>query len=162
MEKFKTYYKSPIGILLITGNQTSIKSLNFLDGENYIDENSNPYLEECKNQLDEYFNCKRQTFDLELEPDGTGFQKKVWNELLKIPFGKTISYIEQSVRIGDTKAIRAVAKANGQNKIGIIIPCHRVIGADGDLVGFGGGLWRKKWLLNHESKMAGEQLSLGI
>ena len=136
--------------------------MEFLDNPKDEPENSNAYLEKCKRQLDEYFACKREQFDLNLEPDGNEFQFKVWNELIKIPYGKTISYFEQSRRIGDVKSIRAVAKANSQNKIPIIIPCHRVIGTYGSLVGFGGGLWRKKWLLEHESKLTGEQLSLDI
>ena len=159
---FITYYESPVGILLISGTDTSIKSLEFLDSPKDETEKSNAYLEKCKRQLDEYFQNKREQFELNLDPDGNEFQLKVWDELLKIPYGKTISYFEQSRRVGDVKSIRAVAKANSQNKIGIIIPCHRVIGADGSLVGFGGGLWRKKWLLEHESKITGEQLSLDI
>jgi methylated-DNA-[protein]-cysteine S-methyltransferase len=101
--------------------------------------------------LNEYFEGKRQNFDLLLNPEGTEFQKKVWSLLSEIPYGKTISYLELSRRFGDEKAIRAVAAANGKNPVWIIIPCHRVIGSDGSLTGYAGGLHRKKWLLNHES-----------
>ncbi len=162
MEEFKTYYDSPIGKILITGTETSIKSLIFLDETEEENINSNRILDDCEKQLDEYFNSGRKKFTLKLEPVGSEFQMMVWNELLKIPFGKTITYLEQSERIGNTKSIRAVAKANSQNKIGIIIPCHRVIGSNGNLVGYRGGIWRKKWLIEHESKFTGEQLSLMI
>ena len=103
------------------------------------------------NQLSEYFEGKRTSFDLPFGLEGTDFQKRVWAELLNIPFGKTRSYMEQAKALGDVKAIRAVASANGQNKIAIIIPCHRVIGSDGSLTGFAGGLHRKKWLLEFET-----------
>jgi methylated-DNA-[protein]-cysteine S-methyltransferase len=104
-----------------------------------------------KTQLDEYFSRKREAFTLPLDLKGTEFQKKVWAELLNIPFGKTVSYKELSIRLGDVKAIRAVAAANGANPVSIIVPCHRVIGSDGSPTGYAGGLWRKQWLLEHES-----------
>ena len=102
-------------------------------------------------QLEEYFNGQRKTFSVRLNPLGTDFQKRVWDELLNIPFGKRTSYMKQTLQLGDEKAIRAVASANGKNPIWIIIPCHRVVGSDGSLTGYAGGLWRKKWLLEHES-----------
>jgi methylated-DNA-[protein]-cysteine S-methyltransferase len=104
-------------------------------------------------QLDEYFSGNRKIFDLPLDLHGTEFQKKVWSELLKIPFGHKISYKELTLKIGDIKAIRAVAAANGANPVSIIVPCHRVIGSDGSLTGYAGGLWRKQWLLEHESSL---------
>lgn len=107
-----------------------------------------------KTQLDEYFAGKRTSFDLPLDLQGTEFQLKVWNELLKIPYGKTISYKELSLRLGNLLAIRAAGAANGANPISIIVPCHRVIGSDGSLTGYAGGLWRKKWLLELESGTA--------
>jgi len=110
-----------------------------------------PYLQECIQQLNEYFNKIRTTFNLKLNPQGTDFQKRVWKELLNVPHGKTRSYLEQSKKLGDVKAIRAVASANGKNPIWIVIPCHRIIGSDGSLTGYAGGLWRKKWLLELES-----------
>lgn len=105
---------------------------------------------DCFQQLDEYFAHRRQQFSLKLNPQGTAFQKRVWQHLLKIPFGKTTSYLEIAEALGARKALRAVGAANGRNPIPIIIPCHRVIGRDGDLIGFGGGIWRKEWLLRHE------------
>ena len=151
----KTFYKSPIGLIEISGTEHSITSLFFFEQEPKINFTSNSYLENCLSQLNEYFNGTRHEFELKLEPDGTEFQKKVWKELIKIPFGVTVSYSNITKKIGDEKAIRAVANANGQNKISIIIPCHRVIGSDGSLTGYGGGLWRKKWLLEHEQKFSG-------
>ena len=109
---------------------------------------------QCIEQLIQYFGGERRFFDLPLNQEGTPFQKQVWSELTSIPFGKTISYIELAIKTGDPKATRAVAAANGKNNIAIIVPCHRVIGADKTLVGYGGGLWRKKWLLEHEMKIA--------
>jgi AraC family transcriptional regulator of adaptative response/methylated-DNA-[protein]-cysteine methyltransferase len=114
------------------------------------------HFETLNGQLAEYFSGERSEFDLPLVLAGTHFQKKVWTELLKIPYGSTRSYREQAKAIGFTSAVRAVARANGENRIAIIIPCHRVIGADGTLVGYGGGLWRKQWLLNLESGKAPE------
>jgi methylated-DNA-[protein]-cysteine S-methyltransferase len=104
-------------------------------------------------QLNEYFSHKRRIFDLPLDLQGTPFQLRVWNELLSIPYGKTISYKELALQLGDAKAIRAAGTANGANPVSIIVPCHRVIGSDGSLIGYGGGLWRKKWLLEHESSL---------
>lgn len=109
-------------------------------------------LRDCVKQLDEYFNKKRKIFDLPFDLSGTEFQLKVWNELLKIPYGAVCSYIDIAKRIGNKPAVRAVGSANGKNPISIIIPCHRVIGNDGSLVGYGGGIWRKKYLLELESE----------
>lgn len=108
----------------------------------------------CAEQLIQYFNGQRRIFELPIHQEGTKFQQDVWNELTTIPFGKTISYLELARRTGDTKASRAVANANGKNKIAIIVPCHRVIGSNHELIGYAGGLWRKKWLLEHEAKIA--------
>ena len=101
---------------------------------------------------------ERTKFDLLLNPQGSSFQKLVWKELCNIPFGKTRSYLAQSKLIGDPKAVRAVASANGRNPIWIVVPCHRVIGSDGSLTGYAGGLWRKKWLLDHESPVKQQSL----
>jgi methylated-DNA-[protein]-cysteine S-methyltransferase len=151
MKKFTTIYDSKVGILEIEGTEEAITRVNFSDKRNIRgDKNLPPVIQECRKQLDEYFKGKRKTFSLALQLEGTDFQKKVWSELRKIPFGKTASYKDIATAIGKEKAIRAVGGANGKNNIVIIIPCHRVIGADGDLVGFGGSLWRKVWLLNHE------------
>lgn len=108
----------------------------------------------CVEQLIQYFNGQRRVFELPLNQPGTPFQQSVWAELVLIPFGRTISYLELARRTGDTKATRAVASANGKNNIAIIVPCHRVIGSNRDLIGYGGGLWRKKWLLELEAKVA--------
>ncbi len=105
-------------------------------------------------QLIQYFHGERRIFEFPIHQEGTEFQKKVWNELINIPFGRTISYLELSKRLGDIKAIRAAASANGRNNIAIVVPCHRVIGSKNDLVGYAGGLWRKRWLLEHENKVA--------
>ncbi len=144
------FYNSPIGWLKIAEAEGNIVRLNFLDSDLDQDCQRSPLLENCIQQLDEYFRNKRQQFDLPLLPSGTAFQKLVWEKLLEIPFGIKSSYLEIAKRIGDPKAIRAVGSANGKNPIAIIIPCHRVIGASGKLIGYGGGLWRKEWLLRHE------------
>lgn len=109
---------------------------------------------QCIEQLIQYFNGQRRQFELPINQQGTPFQQEVWGELMQIPFGKTISYLELARRTGDTKATRAVASANGRNNVAIIVPCHRVIGSNRELIGYGGGLWRKKWLLEHEMKVA--------
>lgn len=115
-------------------------------------------LEEVVLQLNQYFHGSRKDFDLELNPEGTDFQKKVWKELQKIPFGKTASYLDIAKKLGDKNAVRAVAAANGKNPLWVIIPCHRVIGSDGSLTGYTGGIWRKKWLLEHENPFKQQSL----
>ncbi len=143
--------KTPLGPAIIKGDESGMSSISILDTPEAISEEIPENLQKCACQLQEYFEGKRQTFDLKLIPQGTDFQKKVWEALLEIPFGKTTSYLELSKKLGDVKAIRAVASANGKNPLWIVIPCHRVIGSDGSLTGFAGGLWRKKWLLELES-----------
>ena len=155
MNSQTTYHKTPIGIAKITGNENGIQSVCVLDEKEVLKEDlakkTPELLQNCVTQLEEYFNGERASFDLTVNPKGTHFQIKVWKSLLNIPYGKTRSYLEQSKTLGDAKAIRAVAAANGKNPLWIIIPCHRIIGSDGSLTGYAGGLWRKKWLLNHES-----------
>ena len=165
METYKGYYKSKLGLLEIVGLEQSIKAVTFVENEESDDDfdkaKSSPAVEACLRQLDEYFQGNRQTFSLTLEPDGTEFQRTVWTQLTAIPFGQTVSYLDVAKNIGNEKAIRAVGAANGQNPIVIIIPCHRVIGSDGKLTGYGGGLWRKEWLLKHEEAWPkSQQLSL--
>lgn len=143
--------ESPLGYTKIMGDENGIQSVTVLNSEEKITDIIPESLEDCVIQLNEYFEGLRKQFQLKLNPEGTGFQKKVWHELVKIPFGKTISYLELSKKTGDTKAIRAVANANSKNPLWIIIPCHRVIGTDGSLTGYVGGLHRKQWLLEHES-----------
>ena len=142
---------SPIGLLHITGDDEGVQEVTFLTDNQPISTIIPDSLSTCVAQLSEYFDGKREDFDLKLNPQGTEFQRKVWEILLEIPFSKTRSYLEQSKVFGDVKAIRTVASANGKNPIAIIIPCHRVIGSDGSLTGYAGGKWRKQWLLNHES-----------
>jgi len=109
-----------------------------------------PCLQECVRQLEEYFQGQRRAFSLKLLPRGTEFQQRVWAQLLKVPYGSTASYRDIALALGDADAVRAVGSANGKNPISIIIPCHRIIGSDGKLIGYGGGVWRKEWLLRHE------------
>ena len=144
----KSYYQSPIGLIRIESSEKGICSLVFSDEKGLESQGLESLFIK---QLDDYFNKKRERFDLPLDLQGTEFQKKVWAELMKIPFGKTISYKELALKLGNIKAIRAVAAANGANPVSIIVPCHRVIGSDGSLTGYAWGLWRKKWLLEHES-----------
>ena len=112
----------------------------------------------AREQLDAYFAGELEAFDLDLAPHGTPFQLRVWDELRRIPFGQTISYSQLARRLGDAKLVRAVGLANGRNPISIIVPCHRVIGASGNIVGYAGGLDRKRWLLAHERRVAGDTL----
>ena len=145
------YINTPLGSAKLEGDENGLTYVTVLETDEPESKIIPEDLEDAVYQLNEYFEGKRQNFDLLLNPEGTEFQKKVWEALLEIPFGKTISYLELSKNLGDVKAIRAVASANGKNPLWIIIPCHRVIGSDGSLTGYAGGLHRKKWLLNHES-----------
>ena len=115
----------------------------------------------ARDQLDAYFAGELESFDLPLAPRGTPFQRRLWDELARIPFAETISYKTLALRLGDIKLVRAVGLANGRNPLSIVIPCHRVIGADGTLVGYGGGLERKRWLLDHEAVASGRRLAIG-
>lgn len=145
-----TYFKTPLGIAEIIGDENGVSSISVLD-EGTISTVIPFELQNAVQQLNEYFEGNRIIFDFKLNPKGTEFQQKVWKGLLQIPFGKTRTYLEQSKILGDVKAIRAVASANGKNPLWIVVPCHRVIGSDGSLTGYAGGLWRKKWLLQHEN-----------
>ena len=150
------HYLSPIGTLEILVSNMHLTHVLFRETQKkpslQLDETteSSPIIEECVKQFDAYFTGKLKDFDLPLLPQGTDFQLNVWEYLKTIPYGKTISYLAFSRRIGNEKAIRAVGTANGRNPLTIILPCHRVIGSDGSLVGYGGDLWRKEWLLRHE------------
>lgn len=145
------FLKTPIGTARIVGNQRGISEISVLDEEEESSMHVPDVLLECVEQLQEYFKGERKVFTIKLNPAGSDFQKKVWGELLNIPFGKRTTYMKQTMKLGSEKAIRAVAGANGKNPVWIVIPCHRVVGADGSLTGYAGGLWRKKWLLEHES-----------
>lgn len=152
-----TYYHSPIGLLKISGTDDYITEISFEDKVQRSDSrkrNLSPMLITAIEQLIQYFNGERRNFELPINQPGTEFQKGVWSELMAIPYAKTISYLDLARRTGDSKATRAVANANGKNNVAIVVPCHRVIGANKELVGYGGGLWRKKWLLEHEMKVA--------
>ena len=143
--------ETPLGQAKIIGDKDGISAVSVDNTKNELSQIIPEELLECVNQLSAYFNNDLKEFELKLNPKGTEFQKKVWTQLLNIPFGKTCSYLELSKQLGDPKAIRAVANANGKNPLWIIVPCHRVIGIDGSLTGYAGGLHRKQWLLNHES-----------
>lgn len=145
-----SFIESPLGITKIVGDENGISEISVLS-EGAVTTEIPAQLQECVSQLREYFDGQRNHFDFKLNPQGTDFQQRVWQELLNIPFGKTMSYLDLSKKLGDVKAIRAVASANGRNPLWIVVPCHRVIGTDGSLTGYAGGLWRKKWLLEHES-----------
>ncbi|MDR7211257.1 methylated-DNA--[protein]-cysteine S-methyltransferase [Flavobacterium piscis] len=146
------YINSPLGITKIIGDEGGISVISVSDvGTNEVSQTIPEVLKETVTQLQEYFEGKRTVFDLKLNPQGTDFQQRVWKSLLKIPYGKTVSYMDQTKKLGDIKAIRAVASANGKNPLWIVVPCHRVIGTNGSLTGYAGGLSRKKWLLEHEN-----------
>jgi methylated-DNA-[protein]-cysteine S-methyltransferase len=156
-DNYTTYYHSPVGLLKISGTEHYISEVTFHDTSQKEPVNSRelpPMLIQCIEQLIQYFHGQRRLFEFPIHQEGTAFQQQVWSELMTIQFGRTISYIELARKIGDPKATRAVAHANGKNNVAIVVPCHRVIGANKALVGYGGGLWRKKWLLEHEMKIA--------
>jgi methylated-DNA-[protein]-cysteine S-methyltransferase len=150
--------KTPIGFTEIKGDENGITKIHVMDENVEISTIIPKDLIETVTQLQDYFLGRRTKFTFKLNLQGTEFQKKVWQELLHIPYGKTCSYLELSKKIGDVKAIRAVASANGKNPLWIVVPCHRVIGIDGSLTGYAGGLWRKKWLLEHENPIKQESL----
>jgi len=146
------FINSPLGITKIIGDEDGIAIISVSDvGTNDVSAEIPDVLKKAVVQLQEYFEGKRTDFDLKLNPQGTEFQQKVWKSLLEIPYGKTVSYMDQSKKLGDVKAIRAVASANGKNPLWIVLPCHRVIGTNGSLTGYAGEIWRKKWLLEHEN-----------
>jgi methylated-DNA-[protein]-cysteine S-methyltransferase len=165
LNTFTTYYQSPVGQLRIAGTEHYIGEVHFMKEEEMAAPHEPtvplpPMAIQAVEQLIEYFNGNRRVFELPLSQEGTAFQQKVWQELMHIPFGKTISYLELSRKLGDPKVIRAAAAANGKNNIAIVVPCHRVIGSNRELVGYGGGIWRKKWLLEHEKKITYGVLTL--
>ena len=161
---YTAYYPSPIGLLEVVTNNAAVLQVNFF--KEGAEQKPSPVsehpavLHQCLTELEEYFSGKRKQFTVPLAPEGTPFQLQVWATLQQIEFGKPISYLQQSKKLGNAKAIRAMASANGKNPVVIIIPCHRVIGTDQSLVGFGGGLWRKKWLLEHEAKIGNGVITL--
>jgi methylated-DNA-[protein]-cysteine S-methyltransferase len=152
------FLKTPIGTAKIIGDKNGIQSISMIDENIEIPDEIPKCLQDCVTQLHEYFQGKRASFNLTVNPKGTAFQLKVWKSLVQIPYQKTMTYLEQSKTLGDVKAIRAVASANGKNPILIVIPCHRVLGSNGSLTGFSAGIWRKKWLLAHENPLKQETL----
>ena len=151
MRIYIAHYQSPIGTVEIKGTREGIVALDFVDRPQTGDVVLPGLLEAGVKQIDEYFNGQRKAFSLRLSLRGTEFQNTVWRRLIKIPYGQTCSYGEFAAAIGKPAACRAVGNANGKNPISIIVPCHRLIGSNGSLTGYGGGLWRKEWLLKHES-----------
>ena len=150
MQTYRACYHSEIGPLEVVGNQLGILTIIFGANEFETDRGLPALMAECLRQLTEYFKGRRRKFSIPLLLEGTDFQKAVWRQLQKIPFGQTASYGDVARAVGSPRAFRAVGNANNKNPIPLIIPCHRVIGSDGKLVGFGGGIWRKEWLLEHE------------
>jgi methylated-DNA-[protein]-cysteine S-methyltransferase len=145
------YLASPVGLIEITASNAGLHRVRFVDIIDH-EESLHPLVGMTKDQLQQYFQGRRKEFELPLFPEGTHFQRNVWDELQKIPFGVTKSYEDLAKRLGDIKVIRAAASANGKNPLAIVVPCHRVIGKDGSLTGYSGGLSRKKWLLDFELK----------
>lgn len=158
------YFDSPLGIVKISGEDTGVSMIACTDvpsADDQLNRSPDTKVPEpvrlAAEQIQAYLTGERQTFDFLINPAGTAFQQTVWRALLDVPFGTTVSYLTLTRRIGDEKAIRAVASANGRNPLWIVVPCHRVVGSDGSLTGYAGGLWRKKWLLEHERVLAGRE-----
>lgn len=146
---YTDYLNTPIGVITIQASLQGIIRVDFSTPENATVQRSE-LTERCKQQLNEYFAGKRHRFDLPLDQRGTPFQRTIWDCLIQIPFGQIVSYADIANRVNNSKAVRAVGAANGKNPIGIIVPCHRVIGSNGTLTGYAGGVDRKAWLLTHE------------
>ena len=151
------FLKTPVGTAMIEGDINGLSRISIIEDEKISDGCAEEF-QPAISQLNRYFAGNLTEFDLKLNPKGTPFQRKVWEETRKIPSGKTFSYLDLAKRLGDPKAIRAVAAANAKNPLWIVIPCHRVIGTDGSLIGYAGGLWRKKWLLDHENPVKQQSL----
>ena len=153
---FYQHIDSPVGPLLLAASDAGLHAIEFAENRHPVKrsedwhQGAHPSLTEAHRQLDEYFAGTRRVFDLPLSPQGTDFQREVWNTLASIPYGQTISYAQLAQRIGKPSAMRAVGAANGRNPLPIVLPCHRVIGSNAALTGYGGGLQRKRWLLEHE------------
>jgi len=143
------YYDSPIGLIEIAGTSTAVVALNFVE-ERCLEGASHPLVAEAVRQIDAYFEGKRREFEIEMALDGTDFQQQVWRQLRTVPYGCVASYQDIAKGVGRPTAVRAVGAANGRNPVAIMVPCHRIIGKNGHLIGYGSGLWRKKWLLKHE------------
>ena len=149
------YFQTPVGIARIIEDEGYISSISIRDEEYEIEPAATPLLQNAIEQLNEYFAGERKEFTFPIKQVGSDFQQEVWDELNKIPYGATITYSQQSNQMNNPLAIRAIAAANGRNNLWVVVPCHRVIGANGSLTGYAGGIWRKKWLLEHEAKVLG-------
>jgi methylated-DNA-[protein]-cysteine S-methyltransferase len=149
------YFRTPVGIARIIEEDGFIASVSIRDEEHEIEPASTKLLQTAIDQLNEYFAGTRKEFTFPIKQEGSEFQQQVWDELLRIPYGATITYAQQSNQMNNPLAIRAIASANGRNHLWVVVPCHRVIGSDGSLTGYAGGVWRKKWLLEHEAKVLG-------
>jgi methylated-DNA-[protein]-cysteine S-methyltransferase len=159
-EYFKTFLKTAEHLLKIESDEHAIKAISFVKEMEDSSEFQPEILDNAKQQLQSYFEGNLQSFNLKLDPDGTDFQKKVWDLLYKIPYGKTWTYADMANKLGEPKVIRAAAAANGKNPVAIIIPCHRVIGTNGSLTGYAGGLENKRFLLDLENRVANGVMSL--
>lgn len=161
METITSTMETPAGRVLIETTGTHVSRVSFTDSLPIVQEKASPLMNEVHRQLNAYFDGSLISFDLPLKPHGTVFQKTVWELLQKIPYGTTCTYLQLAKRLGNVNSIRAAAAANGKNPIAIIIPCHRVIGANGSLTGYAGGLHRKQWLLEHEARKSGNPSLFG-
>ena len=150
-----TYYRTPLGVARITEDDGFISEVSILDEEPEVTPPTTPLLQIAITQLQEYFTGERKIFDFPIKQQGTAFQQQVWECLMQVDYGKTISYAQQSTKMKNPLAIRAIASANGKNNLWVVVPCHRIIGSDGSLTGYAGGLWRKQWLLEHETRVMG-------
>ena len=164
---FVTEMDTPIGKLTAGASEEGVCFLEYENRKNVkkyneFKEGENNHLADLRRELDEYFNGNRQEFSVTLAPEGTSFQNRVWSALSKIPFGSTVSYLELAETLGNKGSIRAAANANAKNPVAILIPCHRVIGGNGKLTGYAGGLWRKKWLIDHEKRYSGQPVALQL
>ncbi|MEB0249639.1 MULTISPECIES: methylated-DNA--[protein]-cysteine S-methyltransferase [unclassified Mucilaginibacter] len=151
----EVYHRTPVGVALLVADDTHLMKVSIRDEDVEETTTNSPILLETIKQLDEYFAGDRKGFDLPLNQPGSDFQQTVWQELLNIPYGTTITYNQQSHKMKNPLAIRAIAAANGKNDLWVVVPCHRVIGSNGSLTGYAGGLWRKQWLLEHEARVMG-------
>ncbi|MFD0765350.1 methylated-DNA--[protein]-cysteine S-methyltransferase [Mucilaginibacter lutimaris] len=152
---YEVYHRTPVGVALLVADDTHLLKVSIRDEDVEETETTSPILLETMKQLDEYFAGDRKDFDLPLNQPGSAFQQTVWRELLTIPYGTTTTYNKQANNMKNPLAIRAIAAANGKNNLWVIVPCHRVIGSNGSLTGYAGGLWRKQWLLEHEARVLG-------
>jgi len=155
MEIYKLDYVSPIGMMELVATQTAVQSILFVEREKVLfeaNDHTPDVLTWCYREIDDYFKRKRRAFTFPVTVEGTMFQRDVWHTLTTIPYAETTSYRELAVKLGRDRAVRAVGSANGRNRLSIVVPCHRVIGSNGTLTGYAGGLWRKEWLLRHEQE----------